>query len=72
MKAYLIVTGGIFGLVGIAHLLRLFVERGHGSDPWFFAHNVALFVIGGGIAVWASRLLVALRGHPPNNRWSGP
>jgi hypothetical protein len=35
MKAYLVVSGVLFGLVGIAHLLRLFV----------LAHNVALFLV---------------------------
>jgi hypothetical protein len=62
MKAYLVVTGGVFGLVGIAHLLRLFVEGQPLSDPWFLGHNVALFLVGGGLAVWATRLLVSLRG----------
>lgn len=71
MKAYLIFTGVIFGLVGIAHLLRLFFEGHSLSDPWFLGSNLALFVIGGGIAVWAARLLVGLRSHAPNNDWRG-
>ena len=62
MKAYLIVTGAISGLVGIAHLLRLFVEGHPLSDPWFLGHNVALFIVGGGLAVWAARLLRRPRG----------
>jgi hypothetical protein len=62
MKAYLVVSGTLFGLVGIAHLLRLFVERDSLSDPWFLGHNLALFVIGGGFAVWALRLLKRQRG----------
>ena len=61
MKAYLLVTGTIFALVGIAHLLRLFVEGHPLSDPWFLVHNVALFLVGGGLAVWAARLLVSVR-----------
>jgi hypothetical protein len=61
MKAYLVVTGAIFGLVGIAHLLRLFVEGVPLSDPWFLGVNVALCVAGGGLAVWAMRLLRRLR-----------
>ena len=68
MKAYLITTGGIFGLVGIAHLLRLFIEGHPLSDPWFLGSNLALFVVGGGIAVWAARLLGGLRSHPSSNR----
>jgi hypothetical protein len=62
MKAYLIVTGALFGLVGIAHLLRLFLEGHPLSDSWFLGSNLALFVIGAGIAFWAARLLVGLRG----------
>ena len=61
MKAYLMVTGTIFGLLGIAHLLRTFVEGHPLADPWFLGHNVALFLVGGGLAVWAARLLVSLR-----------
>ena len=57
MKAYLVASGLIFGLVGIAHLLRLFVEGHPLSDPWFLGHNMALFLVGGGFAVWALQLL---------------
>jgi hypothetical protein len=63
MKAYLLVTGTIFGFLGIAHLLRLFVEGHPSSDPWFLGHNVALFLVGGGLAAWAVRLLVCVRGR---------
>ena len=35
MNAYLIVAGAIFGLIGIAHLPRLFFEGHALSDPWF-------------------------------------
>jgi hypothetical protein len=72
MKAYLILTGAIFGLVGIAHLLRLFFEGHPLSDPWFLGSNLALFIIGGGIAVWAARLLAGLRSPAADNRWMGP
>lgn len=72
MKAYLILTGTIFGLVGIAHLLRLFFEGHPLSDPWFLGSNLALFIIGGGIAVWAAGLLAGLRSSAAGNRWMGP
>jgi hypothetical protein len=62
MKAYLVVSGALFGFVGIAHLLRLFVERDQLSDPWFLAHNFALVVLCGGLAVWALQLLRRRRG----------
>ena len=61
MKAYLVITGAIFGLIGIAHLLRLFFEGHPLTDPWFLASNLALFVVGSGIAVWAARLLTSIR-----------
>jgi hypothetical protein len=61
MKAYLVVTGAVFGLIGIAHLLRLFVEGHPLSDLWFLGSNVALFIVGGGLAVWAMRLFGRFR-----------
>ena len=67
MKAYLTVTGAIFGLVGVAHLLRLFVEGHPWSDSTFLASNLLLFLIGGGFAVWALRLLLKLRTRSPGN-----
>jgi hypothetical protein len=63
MKAYLITTGALFGLVGVAHLVRLFVERPPSPDGWFVAGNLALFAVGGGIAVWALRLLRGVGRH---------
>jgi hypothetical protein len=43
-------------------LLRLYAERDQLSDPWFLAHNLALFIVGGGLAVWALQLLRRRRG----------
>ena len=56
MKAYVIVTGTIFGLMGIGHSLRLFVEA-RPSDPWFLWINLALSVAGVGFAIWAIQVL---------------
>ena len=64
MKAYLVLSGCIFGLIGVAHLLRLFFEGQPLSDPWFLWSNLLLFLAGGGIAVWAAWLLVSLRRRP--------
>lgn len=58
MKPYLIVTGTIFGLIGVAHLLRLFIERHRWSDYGFVGPNLLVFLVGGGIALWAVRLLL--------------
>ena len=61
MKSYLTVTGAIFGLIGLAHLLRLFSGERPWSDLWFVGDNLVVFVIGVGLAVWALRLLGRLR-----------
>jgi hypothetical protein len=72
MKSYLVVSGSIFAVVGVAHLLRLFVDGHTLSDRWFLWSNLSLFLVGGGLAVWARLLLTSLRRRSPNNRWSGP
>ena len=59
MKAYLLITGMIFGLVGIAHLLRLFVES-NWTDIGFVGGNALIFLIGTGMAFWAARLLKSI------------
>ena len=54
MKAYLITTGTLFGLVALAHLWRVIGEsRSLGLDPWF----VLMTVIAAAMSVWAFRLL---------------
>ena len=56
MKAYLVTTAALFGLLAVAHLLRLVLEPGHtlASDPWFVGLNVTMIALCGGFAVWAS------------------
>ena len=54
MKAYLITTGTIFGLIVLAHLWRAFEEGSHlATDPWF----VLLTILAAALSVWAWRLL---------------
>jgi len=54
MKAYLITTGTLFGLLALAHVWRVIGEsRSLGADPWF----VALTLISAAMSVWAFRLL---------------
>jgi hypothetical protein len=54
MKAYLITTGTVFGLLALAHVWRVIGEsRSLGVDPWF----VAITVISAAMSVWAFRLL---------------
>jgi hypothetical protein len=56
MKAYVIVTGTLFGLMGIGHFLRLFVER-RPLDSWFLGINLAVSLVGAGFAIWAIQVL---------------
>jgi hypothetical protein len=54
MKAYLITTGTVFGLLALAHVWRVIGEsRSLGTDPWF----VVTTLISAAMSVWAFRLL---------------
>jgi hypothetical protein len=53
MKAYVITTGTVFGLITAAHLLRILAEGTHvATDPWFMLLTVAAASLCG----WAWRL----------------
>ena len=54
MKAYVMTTGAVFGLLTLAHLWRIFEEGLHlAMDPWFALFTVAA----GALCLWAWRLL---------------
>jgi len=54
MKAYLMTTGAVFGLVTLAHLWRMYEEGPRlATDPWF----VLLTVAAGTLSLWACHLL---------------
>jgi hypothetical protein len=54
MKAYVMTTGSIFGLVVAAHLLRAFDEGPHlAADPVFMLTTAIAAALG----VWAWRVL---------------
>jgi hypothetical protein len=58
MKAYLITTGVLFGLITVAHIWRAIVEGRHlAKDPFF----ILLTIIAAGLSVWAWCLLKKLR-----------
>lgn len=46
-------TGAVFGLLSLAHLWRIIVERHLATDPWFILITVAA----GSMCIWAGRLL---------------
>ncbi|AHG93467.1 hypothetical protein J421_5932 (plasmid) [Gemmatirosa kalamazoonensis] len=58
MRAYLLVTGVIFGLIVVAHVWRMAAEAPRlASDPGFLALTVLSAVLCG----WAIRLLLSGR-----------
>ena len=53
MKAYLITTGTLFGLITGAHILRMIVENPRlAKDPWYLG-----LTLPAAFSVWAWRLL---------------
>jgi hypothetical protein len=54
MKAYLLTTGILFGLIALAHIWRVFQEGpGLAKDPWF----IALTLLAMALSAWAFRLM---------------
>lgn len=54
MKAYVMTSGAIFGLLTLAHLLRILEEGPHlARNPWF----VLITVAAGALCLWALRVL---------------
>lgn len=54
MKAYVMITGALFGLLTLAHLWRI-IEEGPvlATDPWY----VLITVAAAALCLWAWRLL---------------
>jgi hypothetical protein len=62
MRAYLIATGTIFGLVAAGHLFELVAERrSPASDPWFTLGVGLIIVLSGALCFWALRLLKVIK-----------
>ncbi|MGH9896456.1 MAG: hypothetical protein ACREA0_31555 [bacterium] len=57
MRAYIMTTGAVFGLLSLAHLWRISLERHLATDPWFILITVAA----GSMCIWAGRLLWRFR-----------
>jgi hypothetical protein len=54
MKAYLITTGSLFGLLAVLHVWRIIEEGPHlATNPWW----VLITIAAAALAVWAWRLL---------------
>ena len=57
MKAYLIVTATLFGLLTLAHIWRVIVERPLATDPFF----ILITILSAALCAWACRLLLTAR-----------
>jgi protein-S-isoprenylcysteine O-methyltransferase Ste14 len=53
MKAYVMTTGAVFGLLTLVHLLRMIMEPHLATDPLY----VLITAAAGGLCLWAWRLL---------------
>jgi hypothetical protein len=54
VKAYIMITGAVFGLITVAHLARFVAEGPHlMTEPWW----VLLTAAAAGLCLWAWRLL---------------
>lgn len=53
MKAYVVTTGSIFGLITVLHILRMFVEPEQGRDPVY----ILLTLLAASVCIWAFWLL---------------
>ena len=54
MKAYIVTTGAVFGLLTLAHIWRAVAEGPHlATDPWF----VLITITTAALSVWAWRVL---------------
>jgi hypothetical protein len=53
VKAYVMTTGVVFGVLTLAHLWRMIQERQMATEPWYILITVATGVLG----IWAWRLV---------------
>jgi hypothetical protein len=58
MKAYVITTGAVFGLLTVAHVVRMFLERPRlGDEPWYIVITLA----SAALCAWAVVVLRRLK-----------
>ena len=58
-KAYFVISGTIFGLVAVAHLLRVIYQMPVQAGDWAFPMWLSWggLVVAGALCVWAFRLV---------------
>jgi hypothetical protein len=58
VKAYLIATGALLGVLALAHLFRTLAEWPRlSADPWFILQGPGIGLLAGALSFWAWRLL---------------
>jgi hypothetical protein len=58
VKAYLVTTGCLFGLLALAHLVLAILEWPRlAADPWFVVQGPGIGALAAGLSFWAWRLL---------------
>jgi hypothetical protein len=58
LRAYLVTTGTLSGLIAVAHLARTITEAQRlASDPWFYLDGPGLGLVAAALSLWACRLL---------------
>ncbi len=57
MKAFLITVGIVFGLIVVAHFMRIAAEPEMAKEPWFWA----ITALAGALSVWAWVLVWRMR-----------
>jgi hypothetical protein len=58
VKAYVMTSGTVFGLITLAHVWRVFAEGSRlASEPWY----VLITLAAAGLSLWAWKVLRALR-----------
>jgi hypothetical protein len=59
LRAYLVTTGTLFGLIAVAHLARTIAESQRlASDPWFYLEGPGLGLVAAALSLWAWPLLL--------------
>jgi hypothetical protein len=62
MKLYLIITGALFGLLALAHIVRTIAEWSRlTTQPGFIVEGPGIGLVAAVLCVWALRLLRAPR-----------
>ena len=57
MKAYVVTTGVLFGLLTVVHVWRMVEERTLSTEPWY----LLVTALSAALALWAGRLVQSSR-----------